>query len=78
MLTQSLMLAILGGISGTMVAFLGLRTLVRFSPPDLPRLWEGIYLDWTTLGFTALVTLVTGVIFGLAPAFAGIESGTGA
>ena len=68
LLTESLMLAILGGITGTLVAFLGLRTLVRFSPPDLPRVWEGIYLDWTTLGFTALVTLATGVIFGLVPA----------
>jgi len=68
LLTESLMLAILGGVSGTMVAFLGLRTLVRFSPPDLPRVWEGIYLDGTTLGFTALVTLATGVIFGLVPA----------
>ena len=40
----------------------------RFSPPDLPRIWEGIPLDWTTLDFTALVTLVTGLIFGLLPA----------
>jgi putative ABC transport system permease protein len=68
LLTESLMLALLGGLMGTLFAFLGLRTLVRFSPPDLPRGWEGIYLDWATLGFTALLTLATGVIFGLVPA----------
>ena len=68
LLTESLMLAMLGGVTGTVLAFLGLRALVRFSPPDLPRLWEGIPLDWATLGFTALVTLTTGLIFGLAPA----------
>ena len=68
LLTESLMLAFVGGMTGTFLAFFGLRTLVRFSPPDLPRVWEGIYLDWTSLGFTALVTLVTGLLFGLAPA----------
>src|SRR5262249_36621067 len=46
----------------------GLSALIRFSPPDLPRLNEGIPLDVTTLGFTALITLVTGILFGLLPA----------
>jgi putative ABC transport system permease protein len=69
LLTESLALAILGGLTGALFAFLGLRTLVRLSPPDLPRVWEGVYLDWTTLGFTALMTLATGVLFGLVPAW---------
>src|SRR2546430_8925110 len=44
------------------------RALIRFSPPDLPRVWEGIGLDGWTLAFTAIITLATGLIFGLAPA----------
>jgi putative ABC transport system permease protein len=41
---------------------------VRLSPPDFPRINEGIPLDATTLGFTALVTLATGLLFGFLPA----------
>ncbi len=68
LLTESLLLATLGGVAGLGIAQFGLQALVRFSPPDLPRLWEGIGLDGRTLGFTALVTLAAGLIFGLAPA----------
>jgi putative ABC transport system permease protein len=46
----------------------GLQLLVHLSPPNLPRLWEGVPLDGTTLAFTVTVTLVTGLVFGLAPA----------
>ncbi|MBU6400043.1 MAG: ABC transporter permease [Verrucomicrobia bacterium] len=69
LLTESLLLAICGGILGSLLAWAGLRALVRISPPDLPRIWEGIHLDGTTLLFTAAVTLATGVVFGLAPAW---------
>jgi len=68
LLTESLLLAVLGGMGGTTLAWVGLRALVRLSPPDLPRVWEGIHLDGWTLGFTALITLATGLLFGLAPA----------
>src|SRR5207253_1832561 len=54
LLTESLLLAVSGGIAGTLLAWLGLRMLVRFSPPDLPRIGEGIYLDRWTLAFTAI------------------------
>src|SRR5947207_98767 len=69
LLTESLLLATVGGAAGTLLAWLGLRSLVRFSPPDLPRIWEGIPLDGWTLGFTALVTMITGLMSGLAPAW---------
>src|SRR5262245_6475441 len=69
LLTESLLLAVLGGAAGMLVAQLCLQALVRLSPPDLPRIWEGIGLDGRTLCFTAFVTLGAGLIFGLAPAF---------
>jgi putative ABC transport system permease protein len=68
LLTENCVLAGIGGALGIILARFGLNALVRFSPPDLPRLAEGIPLDGTTLVFTALITLVTGIIFGLMPA----------
>ena len=68
LLTENLLLWLGGGLGGMLVAAFGLEMLIRFSPPDLPRLSEGIHLDGTTLVFTAVVTLITGVLFGLAPA----------
>jgi putative ABC transport system permease protein len=69
LLTESLLLAVLGGASGALLAGVGLRALAHFVPPDLPRVWEGIHLDGWTLGYTALVTFAAGLIFGLVPAF---------
>lgn len=69
LLTESLLLAGCGGLAGVLLAWLGLRALVRFSPPDLPRIWEGVPLDGWTLGFTALLTIATGLLFGLGPAW---------
>src|SRR5437762_9328234 len=68
LLTENLLLWLGGGLGGMLVAAFGLEMLIRFSPPDLPRLSEGIHLDGTTLVFTAVVTLITGALFGLAPA----------
>ncbi|MCI0534643.1 MAG: ADOP family duplicated permease [Verrucomicrobiales bacterium] len=68
LLAESLLLCGLGGLGGWLVATVGLSTLIRLSPPDLPRLGEGIHPDGATLAFTALVTLATGVLFGLLPA----------
>jgi len=66
--TESLLLAMLGALGGLLMAWAGLAVLIHFSPPDLPRVWEGIGVDLPTLGFTAVVAIVTGLIFGLAPA----------
>jgi predicted permease len=68
MLTESVLLAILGGATGLLIAMWITQALVAVSPEDLPRLKE-IALDRWVLGFTLAVSLLTGAIFGLAPAW---------
>ena len=76
MLTESLLLASLGGIVGTMLAFGGVRALkalattmnrIDVSPGVFPRV-DSIGIDVTVLGFTVAMCAVTGILFGLAPA----------
>src|SRR5438445_5947153 len=71
LLIESLLLAALGGATGTLLAGFGLQALAHFIPPDLPRVWEGIHLDGSVLGFTGLLTLMAGLISGLVPALQG-------
>ena len=66
LLTESVMLSLLGGAVGLGIAYWSVRSL-RASLPNLPRA-EEIGLDANVLGFTILVALVTGVLFGLVPA----------
>ncbi|MEN3370642.1 MAG: hypothetical protein V7609_2785 [Verrucomicrobiota bacterium] len=66
-LTESVLLAILGGAVGLMFAFAGLRILTTFIPNTISQA-ESIGIDGKVLAFTALVAIVTGLIFGLAPA----------
>jgi predicted permease len=68
LLTESLLLAGLGGAAGIFLAYVGLQALIHFSPPDLPRIWEGIHLDGLTMAFAVAVTAMTGIAVGLAPA----------
>ena len=68
LLTESCLLAAMGGGLGILVAHFGLNALIRFSPPDLPRMAEGIPLDGTTLLFATMITSVTALLFGLMPA----------
>lgn len=68
LLTESLVLAVLGGALGLLVANWGLKLLLALAPTDLPRA-SAISLDGWALAFTALVSLLTGVLFGIAPAF---------
>ncbi|HEY3853300.1 MAG TPA: ABC transporter permease [Verrucomicrobiae bacterium] len=68
LLTESLLLSVLGGAAGIFLANFGLKALVRLGSSSLPRVWEGIHLDATSLAFTTLATLATALIFGLAPA----------
>jgi predicted permease len=66
-LTESVVLALLGGALGLALAFGGIRGLIALAPPDLPRLRE-VTLDGRVLGFTFALTVLTGVVFGVVPA----------
>jgi putative ABC transport system permease protein len=67
MLTESVLLALAGGIAGILLAVWGVEILKTFGPESLPRLNE-VGVNAPVLLFTAAVTLVTGIIFGLVPA----------
>jgi putative ABC transport system permease protein len=67
LLTESLLLAFIGGALGLLLAFLILRVLLVGSPLDAIQV-QSVKMDLTALGFTALVTLIVGVLFGFAPA----------
>jgi len=68
LLTESVMLAVTGGAFGLLLAWQGVDLLTRLLPQDFPRL-QDINLDIKVLGFTILVSLITGVVFGFAPAW---------
>jgi putative ABC transport system permease protein len=73
LLTESLVLALGGGFFGLLLGFLGLQLLLRINPGNIPRITEtgaGVALDPNILLFTLGVSVVTGVLFGLIPAFA--------
>jgi putative ABC transport system permease protein len=67
LLTESLLLALAGGALGTLLAAWGLNLLQALVPEDLPRV-DQIALDGNVLAFTAGLSLLTGVLFGLLPA----------
>ena len=67
LLTESVLLAVVGGGAGLLLAAWGVKSLLALAPEDLPRV-KDVALDGRVLGFTLLVTLITGIIFGLAPA----------
>src|SRR6266566_1785837 len=68
MLTESILLATLGGFIGLLLATWGVQLLLGFTPKDIPRL-EGVSVDRSALLFTFVVSIGTGVLFGLAPAW---------
>jgi putative ABC transport system permease protein len=67
LLTESLLLALVGSVLGLGFAWLGIKALVAISPRDLVSL-QTVGLNFTVLGWTLGVSLLTGIIFGLAPA----------
>jgi putative ABC transport system permease protein len=71
LLTESVVLSALGGALGLALGLAGIRALLALYPGDLPRLGadgSGIGLDGRVLAFTAVASLLTGVLFGLFPA----------
>jgi predicted permease len=65
-LTEGVMLALAGGALGAAIGFGGLRALLASNPDSIPRSLE-IAVDWKVLAFTAAVSVLTGLIFGMAP-----------
>jgi predicted permease len=69
-LTESLMLAGIGGIGGVLIAKVAVHFVKFFAPPNIPRLNE-VSLDIRVVLFAFAITFVTGILFGLAPTIAG-------
>jgi putative ABC transport system permease protein len=68
LLTESILLSLGGGILGLFIAVWGTKLFATLSNVPIPRL-KSATVDFRVLGFTLLVSLLTGVLFGLAPAF---------
>jgi predicted permease len=73
MLTESLLLSLIGGLAGILTAFSTLDFILRFVPSSIPRLNE-VRIDWLVLAFALLISLLTGLLFGLAPAIQSARS----
>ena len=70
LLTESILLALIAGVIGVLLATWGTSALVALSPESLPRARE-IGFDWRVLAFTSVIALTTGIVFGLLPAIWG-------
>ncbi len=71
LLTESVLLSFTGGILGLVLGYIGLHGLLAMSPGDIPRIGEhgaAVNIDWRVLAFTIVVSLFTGILFGLFPA----------
>jgi putative ABC transport system permease protein len=71
LLTESVVLSVLGGALGLALGLAGVRALLAANPGDIPRIGQhgaAVAMDWRVVAFTAIVSLATGVLFGLIPA----------
>ncbi|HEX4167597.1 MAG TPA: ABC transporter permease [Bryobacteraceae bacterium] len=68
LLTESVLLGSIGGLGGLALAWVGISALRARNPGNLPRI-EEVHLDVRVLAFTFFVSVLTGILFGLAPAF---------
>jgi predicted permease len=69
LLTESVLLAAVSGLIGTLLALIGIRLIRAFGPGDLPRLNE-MSLDLRVLGWASAISVLGGILVGLAPAIA--------
>ncbi|HEY6292097.1 MAG TPA: ABC transporter permease [Terriglobia bacterium] len=72
LLTESVLLALAGGALGLVLGYAGVRALLAINPGNIPRIGDqgrAVALDWRVLLFTLLISVVTGIVFGLIPAF---------
>ena len=77
LLTESVLLSLAGGAVGLALGYFGVRALLTMNPGNIPRIGEhgaDVTLDWRVLGFTLLISVLTGVIFGLIPALSASRS----
>ena len=71
LLTESVVLALAGGGLGLLLGMAGIRALLAMNPGNIPRIGvngAGVGVDWRVLTFTLMVSIVTGLVFGLVPA----------
>ena len=71
LLTESVVLALAGGGLGLFLGMAGIRALLAMNPGNIPRIGvngAGVGVDWRVLTFTLMVSIVTGLVFGLVPA----------
>ncbi len=72
LLTESILLSIGGGALGFVLGYFGVRGLLAINPGNIPRIGEygsAVALDWRVLLFTLFVSVLTGILFGVLPAF---------
>ncbi len=67
LLTESVLLAVMGGTAGLALAWGGIELIRAWNPGNLPLI-DSVRLDWGALGFMALISMLTGILFGLGPA----------
>ena len=70
LMTESVVLSLLGGCGGLLLAYLGTHSLIAIGRGQIPRLGE-LSVDWRVLLFTLAASLGTGIAFGLVPALQG-------
>jgi putative ABC transport system permease protein len=71
LLTESIVLSLIGGALGVVLGLVGVRALLEMNPGNLPRIGEGgalVDIDWRIFAFTSGLSLLTGILFGLFPA----------
>jgi putative ABC transport system permease protein len=72
LLTESVLLSLAGGTLGLLIGYAGVRALLALNPGDIPRIGQHgslLMLDWRVLVFTLVISFLTGILFGLIPAF---------